>query len=47
MNESICILEESDLVIVPTDKTNSFICMDKKIYMTMVNENLRCSSKEI
>ena len=47
MNESILILEESDRVIVPTDKTNSFICMDTKKYMTMVNENLRFLSKEI
>ena len=47
MNKTIRILEESDQVIVPTDKTNSFRCMDTKKYMTMVNEQLRCSSKEI
>ena len=47
MNETIRILEESDQVIVPTDKTNSFRCMGMKKYMTMVNEHLRCPSKEI
>ena len=46
MNETIRILEESDQVIVPTDKTNSFRCMDTKTYLTMVNGHLRCSSKE-
>ena len=47
INKTIRILEESDEVIVPTDKTNSFINMDTEKYMTMVNENLRCSSREI
>ena len=47
MSETLIILEESDQVIVITDKTNSFICMDTKKYMTMVNGHLRCSSKEI
>ena len=47
MNETIRILEESYQVIVPTDKTNSFRCMDTKKYMTMVNEHLRCSSNEV
>ena len=42
MGETLSILEESDQVIVPTDKTDSFIIMDTKKYMTMVNENLRC-----
>ena len=43
MNKTIRILEESDQVIFPTDKNNSFGCMDTKIYMTIVNEHLRCS----
>ena len=47
MNETIRILEESYQVIVPTDKTNSFRCMDTKKYMNMVNEHLRCSSNEV
>ena len=47
MGETLSILEESDQVIVPTDKTDSFRIMDTKKYMTMVNENLRCSSKKI
>ena len=47
MNETILLLEESDQVIFPTDKTNSFRCMYTKKYMAMVNEHLRCSSKEI
>ena len=45
--ETIRILEESDQVIFPTDKTNSFRTMDTEKYMTMVNEHLRCSSREI
>ena len=47
MNEKIRILEESDQVIFPTDKNNSFGCMDTKKYMTMVNEHFICPSKEI
>ena len=43
----ISICEESDQVIVLTDKTNSFGSMDAKKHMTMLNEHLRCSSKEI
>ena len=41
------LLEESDQVIVPTVKTNSFISVYTKKYMTMVIEHLRCSSKKI
>ena len=40
-------LEDSDQVIVPNDKTNGFRCVDTEKYMNMVNECLRCSSKEI
>ena len=47
ISETIRLLEESDQVIVPTDKTNSFRNMDTEKYMTMVNEHLRCSSREI
>ena len=47
VNETIRILEEIDQVIVPTDKTNSFRWMDTEKYMTMVNESLIFSSKQI
>ena len=47
INETIRLLDESDQIIVPTDKTNSFRNMDTEKYMTMVNEHLRCSSREI
>ena len=47
INETIRLLDESDQVILPADKTNSFRNMDTEKYMTMVNENLRCSSREI
>ena len=40
-------LEESDIVIVPTDKTNRFRSMKKEEYKTMVKENLKKSSREI
>ena len=47
MGETLRNLEESDQVMVPTDKTNIFRSVDTKKYMTMVNEHFRCSSKEI
>ena len=47
INETIRLLDESDQVIVPTDKTNSFRNMDTEKYMNMVNEHLRCSSRGI
>ena len=43
MGETLSILEKIDQDIVPTDKNNSFGRMDTKIYMTIVNEHLRCS----
>ena len=47
MGEILNSLEESDQAIVSTDKTSSFRSVDKIKYMTMVNEHLRSSSKEI
>ena len=47
MGEILNNLEESDKVIVTTDNTNSFRSVDTKKNMTMVNENLISSSKEI
>ena len=46
MGEIFNDLDESDQVIVPTDKTNSFISLDTK-NMTMVNEHLRSLLREI
>ena len=40
-------LEESEIVIVPTDKTNRFRSTNKEEYKTMVKENLKKSSREI
>ena len=42
MGETLSILEKIDQDIVPTDKNNSFGCMDTKKYMTVVNEYFRC-----
>ena len=40
-------LEESDIVFVPTNKTNKFRSMKKKEYKTMVKEHLKKSAREI
>ena len=40
-------LEESDIVIVPTDKTNRFRSMKKEEYKTMVKEHLKKSARVI
>ena len=45
--KTLRILEESDKLIIPTDKTNSFRSVETKQYMTMANKNLRCSSREV
>ena len=41
MRRLLQILEESEIVIVPTEKTNRFISMKKEKYKTMVKENLK------
>ena len=40
-------LDESDQVIVPTNKNDSFRSVSTEKYMTMVNEHLRISSNKI
>ena len=40
-------IEESEIVIVPTDKTNMFISMRKYKYKTIVKEHLKQSTREI
>ena len=40
-------LEESEIVIVPTDKTNRFRSMRKDKYKNMVTEDLKQSAREI
>ena len=40
-------LEESEIVIVPTDKNNIFRSMRKEKYKTMVEEYLKQSEREI
>ena len=40
-------LEDSDIVFVPTDKTNKFRSMKKEEYKTMVKEHLKQSAREI
>ena len=38
-------LEDSDIVFVPTDKTNKFRSMKKEEYKTMVKEHLKQSAR--
>ena len=40
-------LEKSDIVFVPTDKTNKFRSMKKEEYKDMVKEHLKQSAREI
>ena len=40
-------LEESDIVFVPTDKTNRFRIMNREEYKTTVKEHLNQSAREI
>ena len=40
-------IEESDIVIVPTDKTNLFRSTRKDKYKTMVKEHLKQSARDI
>ena len=46
MRRLLQISEESEIVSIPTEKTNSFRSMIKDIYKTMVEEHLIQSSKE-
>ena len=47
MRRLIQILEVSEIVIVPTDKTNRFTSMRKEKYKTMVKEHLKQSAREM
>ena len=40
-------LEESEIVIVPTDKTNRFISMKKEENKNIVKEHLKQSARDI
>ena len=40
-------LEDSDIIFVPTDKTNKFRSMKKEEYKTMVKEHLKQSARDI
>ena len=47
MRRLLQILEESEIVIVPADKTNSFRITRKGKYNNMVEEHLRQSERDI
>ena len=47
MRRLLNILEESEIVIVQTDKTNRFRSMRKQKYKIMVKEHLKQSAREI
>ena len=47
MRRILQILEESEIVIVPTDKTNRFRSMKKEEYKTMVTEHLKQSERNM